>query len=141
MQFRGFKLIVHAFRSTLGINHFTLYGLYVINGTQLHWQLLSPSPVSNWANSSNWRSKVKYLQISYFKKRNEKWQNTNFFLWKTTKMLRKVYVDLELHFLLCIRSSDPWCNMLQTLETRRKYRWKEIVSWTHSWKTLLSTKN
>ena len=30
MQFRGLKLIMHAFRINLGIHHFALYGLQIV---------------------------------------------------------------------------------------------------------------
>ena len=39
----------------------------------------------------------------------------HFWLKTTTKMSKVVYVNRELHCLLCTATTDLWCNMLQTL--------------------------
>ena len=61
------------------------------------------------------------------------------FWWKKKKKkkdARKVYINIKKHSLQWTRPTDPWCNMLETLEMQRKYRWLEIVSGTHSLKLM-----
>ena len=55
----------------------------------------------------------------------------------SNKNANKVYVNIKQHFLLWTGPTDLWCNMLETLEIRRKYSWYEIVLWN----TLFIPKN
>ena len=57
---------------------------------------------------------------------------TPFFDGKIQKPVEKECVNTKQHSLLWTCSTDLWCNMLQTLEIPRKYRWWEIISWMHS---------
>ena len=55
-------------------------------------------------------------------------KNTNFLMKNNNKqqqqkMPRKVRVNLELHSVAWTHPTDPWRNMLQTLETWRRYKW------------------
>ena len=57
-----------------------------------------------------------------------KWPKHRFNGEKQQTCKKKVYENIVQHFLF---PTDPLCNMLQTLERRRKYNWSEIVSGTH----------
>ena len=64
---------------------------------------------------------ISVAEIWYFiKKSNENDKNKNFMMKNSTKNTNKVYESIRLHFLWTC-PTDPWCNMLQTLERWRKY--------------------
>ena len=84
---------------------------------QFHWQFLIISSSFRLVNILLWKFDTS------LKKRNENDKNTNFLMKNNKKMS---------HSVLWTCHTAPWCNMLQTLEMQRKYRWKEIVSGTHS---------
>ena len=66
-------------------------------------------------------------EIWYFiRKRNE---NVDFLIKNQQQNATKVYVNIKQHFLLWTYPTEPWCNMLQTLEMLSKYRWNRGVPW------------
>ena len=86
---------------------------------QLHWHFLM-------ANSCFWLVKI-LLQRSYTYNNYKKKTNC-------------AYANIKKLFSFKIRPTDPWCNMLRTLETPTKCNWPQI-GWYRTCKTYLAGKS
>ena len=95
------------------IKVWVIFRCYACSSTD---NFLSSVPVSDW---------IIFCcgNLILHQKRKWKWYKHKFFVEKQQKIVTFFTLNL---------AHGPWCNMLQTLEMRRKYRWKEIVSGTHS---------
>ena len=57
-------------------------------------------------------------------KKDVKMIKTHIFSWKTTKKYQKSICNYKvIFFIMNSPPTDPWCNMLKTLEIQRKFRW------------------
>ena len=92
----------------------TYYNCFWDISIQFRWQLET-------TNSGFWVVNVLLRKFNTLpEKRNENDKNTNFVM-KNNKKMPKKYIKVLSNIFLWTSHTDPWCNMLQTLERWRKY--------------------
>ena len=92
---------------------------------QFHWQFSTTS-------SCFWLVNTLLRKFSTSSKKKKKKRNEKFYDKKQQKNTKNEYQNIKQYSLLWTHSTNPWCDMLQTLDIRREYNWSEMVSGTHS---------
>ena len=86
-----------------------------LTNIQFHWHWKPPIQVSDWLICC-----CGNLML-YQKKKEMKMIKAQILWWKTAKKMSEKYMKVLRNIFLWTRHTDPWYNMLQTLERRIKY--------------------
>ena len=106
-RFTGISLAVACLAVRFKVSFLTSF--YI----QFHWRLESSNSIFQLVN-------ILLLKFHTLSRKKIKLIKTRILWWKTKKRCQKSILKHLVTFLLWTRSTDPWCNMLQTRE-REKY--------------------